>query len=193
LGRPGGFAKLAHEITEAHGAHKAAFKALIEHERAKCTASNDNDDDNERAMADILRIKHEEEAAVDAAERGDPKPLSMLGARLLGAEQRGHPESLEWLEPSTRALLGEILSGKRKRKPGALKKTRKERFVRTHAAAANARVLQSYLSPYYPQMRRRGKGVHPRVIDIAAKRAVIEVGTLIKYLNRSKNEPHRLK
>jgi hypothetical protein len=170
-----GIAKLVGEIVAAWEAKLRYF-----HNFAEQAISGD----------EFSRFKHAERTAVEAALRGEPLPLG----ELLRSENQ------EWLEPETRELMIEFITGernprtgKRKGEPGARKMTADERWEASpiHRAAGEVRLLKRQFRRLYPSQS--SAAVRERSVQIAAGRAGITPESLRAHLNRSRNAPHRIK
>jgi hypothetical protein len=103
------------------------------------------------------------------------------------------------MEPSTRKLMAEFMTGDRnpqtgrKAGRGRPKMTREERrkINPIHRAADEVAVLRQRLHQLYPMQS--AITVRKRAIDLAAKRTGAALETLRRHLRRPKNDRRRIK
>jgi hypothetical protein len=162
--------------------YAARSKANFEADLASGKYSPGDDDD---APVELIKFKNNEEAAIKAALHGDIAPLS---------------EDECWMEPSTRKLMAEFMTGdrnpqtgRRKAGRGRPKMTREERWKINpiHRAADEVAVLRQQLRQLYPMQS--VTTVRERAIDLAAKRTGVASEKLRRHLRRPKNDRRRIK
>jgi hypothetical protein len=139
---------------------------------------------------ELIKFKNNEDAAIKAALHGDIAPLAAL---LLSEDEC-------WMEPSTRELMAEFMTGdrnpqtgRRKAGRGRPKMTREERLKINpiHRAADEVAVLRQRLRQLYPMQS--VTTVRKRAIDLAAKRTGVASEKLRRHLRRAKNDRRRIK
>jgi hypothetical protein len=180
-----GVARLAGEIMAAWETNPfAEFAARCKADRASGKYTPRDDDD---PPAEFFKFKNNEEAAIKAALDGDIAPLAAL---LLSEDEC-------WMEPSTRQLMAEFMTGARNPKtgkagPGRPKMTPEERrkINPIHRAADEVAVLQHRLHELYPTQK--VTSVRERAIDLAVKRTGVPSGRLRQHLRRAKNDRRRI-
>jgi hypothetical protein len=143
-----------------------------------------------------------EQQAVEAAKRGDLRPLTDLfeAAARAGNSDQDHPESIS---PSTLQLAAEFLNGKRNLKTGRDKSakeqrgrpkiSKEERTAKTPshwAAKYYLPAVERILRTEYP--RRRAEHYRDRAIYIVSIITGVKEKTLRNYLNRPRGAPQRI-
>jgi hypothetical protein len=130
----------------------------------------------------VAWVRERERKAVEMAEQGSFAAL----AELL------EPQIFAALAASTRALIKEIVAGRRKRPAHKPKLTESERRARypIHDAADEVPAVERMLRAWYPQQDARQ--IHDRALLVIERRHELRAGALANYLKRSKRDRRRL-
>jgi hypothetical protein len=145
--------------------------------------------DAERSGEEIVAadMRRDEQEAVEAAERGDPRKLADLIERWRVYADSGAEPNPVVISVATWKLVVEFLRGKRKRKRGRPRMSAEERtrLTATHDAALEFPAVKLVLKREY-RGDESARNIHERALDVVARRHNMNPSTLANHLNRAR-------